>query len=73
MGSCGLARRLIDFADPSQSLTINPVGQSGVPFDRHYSDQAQSYIEGDYSTPHLDETEIQLNTRSLLRLVPNQP
>ena len=66
-------RRLIDFADPSHSLTINPVGQSGVPFDRHYSDQTQSYIEGDYSIPHLDETEIQLNTRSLLRLVPNQP
>ena len=64
------ARRLIDFADPSHSLTINPVGQSGVPFDKHYSDQAQSYVQGDYDTPHMDEAEIQLNTRSTLRLVP---
>ncbi|NBG90534.1 penicillin acylase family protein [Pseudomonas sp. 9.1(2019)] len=65
-------RRLIDFAEPYQSLTINPLGQSGVPFDKHYRDQARPYIEGDYSIPHIDETEIQLNTRSVLRLVPKQ-
>ena len=63
-------RRLIDFATPTHSLTINPLGQSGVPFDRHYRDQAESYIEGDYDKPHMDEAEIQLNTRSTLRLVP---
>ncbi|HBP49712.1 penicillin acylase family protein, partial [Pseudomonas sp.] len=63
-------RRLIDFAEPSHGLTINPVGQSGVPFDKHYRDQAESYIEGDYDKPHMDENEIQLNTRSTLRLVP---
>ena len=65
-------RRLIDFAEPYHSLTINPLGQSGVPFDKHYRDQARPYIEGDYSIPHIDETEIQLNTRSILRLVPKQ-
>lgn len=63
-------RRLIDFATPSHGLTINPVGQSGVPFDKHYRDQAESYIEGDYDKPHMEENEIQLNTRSTLRLVP---
>ena len=63
-------RRLIDFADPAHGLTINPVGQSGVPFDKHYRDQAESYIEGDYDKPHMDEAEIQLNTRSTLRLMP---
>ncbi|MFJ4118085.1 penicillin acylase family protein [Pseudomonas psychrophila] len=63
-------RRLIDFADPAHGLTINPVGQSGVPFDKHYRDQAESYIEGDYDKPHMDEAEIQLNTRSTLRLIP---
>ena len=64
-------RRLIDFAEPEHSLTINPVGQSGVPFDRHYADQAQTYIEGGYDAPHLDELEVQANTRSTLRLVPS--
>ncbi|MEB0205083.1 penicillin acylase family protein [Pseudomonas sp. CCC3.1] len=63
-------RRVIDFADPSHGLTINPVGQSGVPFDKHYSDQAQAYIEGDYDITHIDDTEVQANTRSTLRLVP---
>ena len=61
---------MIDFADTAHGLTINPVGQSGVPFDKHYSDQAQAYIEGDYDITHIDDTEIQANTRSMLRLVP---
>ena len=63
-------RRLIDFADPSHGLTINPVGQSGVPFDKHYRDQAPSYIEGDYDKPYIDDAEIELNTRGTLRLMP---
>ncbi|CAG8864508.1 Acyl-homoserine lactone acylase QuiP [Pseudomonas fluorescens] len=41
-------RRLIDFADAGQALTINPVGQSGVLFDAHYGDQARDYVEGKY-------------------------
>ena len=59
-------RRLIDFADPGNSLTINPVGQSGVLFDRHYADQAEDYIEGRYR-------EVEMNkvpAPSVLRLVP---
>ena len=63
-------RRLIDFADPTHSLTINPVGQSGVPFDKHYRDQAHTYIDGGYDPAHFGETEVQLNTRSTLHLVP---
>ena len=63
-------RRLIDFADPAHSLTINPVGQSGVPFDKHYSDQAHTYIDGGYDPAHFGETQVQLNTRSTLHLVP---
>lgn len=63
-------RRLIDFADPTHTLTINPVGQSGVPFDKHYKDQAQSFIEGQYDKPYLEEADVQLNTRSTLRLMP---
>lgn len=42
-------RRLIDFADASQALTSNPVGQSGVLFDTHYADQAEDYINGRYA------------------------
>lgn len=61
-------RRLIDFADAGAALTINPVGQSGVPFDRHYGDQAQDYIEGRYHKARMGVIPAQ----STLRLVPAQ-
>ncbi|HKS14897.1 MAG TPA: penicillin acylase family protein [Pseudomonas sp.] len=56
-------RRLIDFAEVSQALTINPVGQSGVLFDEHYGDQARDYVEGRYH-----KTQTGAGTR--LQLVP---
>ncbi|OOQ42503.1 penicillin acylase family protein [Pseudomonas fluorescens] len=63
-------RRLIDFADPAHSLTINPVGQSGVLFNSHYDDQAEAYVEGMYFQAHLNEEEVTANTRSTLKLLP---
>ncbi|MGO4309381.1 penicillin acylase family protein [Pseudomonas sp. KB_15] len=63
-------RRLIDFADPAHSLTVNPVGQSGIPFDSHYDDQAEAYIEGMYFQAHLNDEEVTANTRSTLKLLP---
>ncbi|MBV7476985.1 penicillin acylase family protein [Pseudomonas sp. PDM31] len=63
-------RRLIDFADPAHSLTINPVGQSGVLFDSHYDDQAEAYVDGMYFQAHLSDEEVTANTRSTLKLVP---
>ena len=59
-------RRLIDFADAGQALTSNPVGQSGVPFDQHYADQAEGYIEGQYQKAQMGVIPAQ----STLRLVP---
>ena len=63
-------RRLIDFADPSQALGINPVGQSGVLFDQHYKDQAESYINGQFYKQHFSEIDVAANTKSTLQLVP---
>ncbi|AZC66346.1 penicillin acylase family protein [Pseudomonas chlororaphis] len=63
-------RRLIDFADPPHSLTVNPVGQSGVLFDKHYQDQAEAYIEGVYQQAHFNEEEVMANTHSTLKLLP---
>jgi len=63
-------RRLVDFADPAHSLTVNPVGQSGVLFDRHFDDQAEAYIEGVYFQAHLNDEEVTANTRSTLKLLP---
>jgi penicillin amidase len=63
-------RRLIDFADASQSLGINPVGQSGVLFDKHYQDQAQPYIDGKFHKQNFNEVDVAANTKSTLQLVP---
>lgn len=63
-------RRLIDLADAGRALGINPVGQSGVLFDRHFSDQADAYMRGDYVPMHLDAEAIKTNSRSQLILRP---
>lgn len=63
-------RRLVDFADPTHALGINPVGQSGVLFDAHYADQARAYVEGQYQPEHFADDEVKANTKGLLRLQP---
>lgn len=65
-------RRLIDFADPAHSLGINPVGQSGMVFDKHYSDQAATYIQGGYVEQHFSEADIAAHTEGVLRLIPSK-
>ncbi|MBT3065177.1 penicillin acylase family protein [Rhodoferax sp. U11-2br] len=65
-------RRIIDFADPGQARGINPVGQSGVPFDSHYQDQAAAYAVGGYMREYLNESDVAINTRSTLRLLPSR-
>ncbi|MBK9237126.1 MAG: penicillin acylase family protein [Rhodoferax sp.] len=66
-------RRLIDFADASKALGINPVGQSGVLFDAHYKDQAKTFITGGYVPQHLKAEDVKANARSRLSLVPREP
>ena len=61
-------RRVIDFADAGQALTINPVGQSGVLFDRHYGDQARDYAEGRYHRARMGASPA----RTALQLVPTR-
>ncbi len=63
-------RRVIDFAQPTQSVGINPLGQSGVLFDAHYSDQAQTYVNGGYVRQWLDRADVLAHTRSVLVLEP---
>jgi len=64
-------RRVIDFADASKAQGINPVGQSGVPFDKHYTDQAPAYAVGGYLPLHLSEQDVTVFTRSTLTLTPS--
>lgn len=63
-------RRVIDFADASKSVGINPVGQSGVLFDSHYSDQAERFVAGVYVPQYLSEADVKAHTQSTLTLRP---
>ena len=63
-------RRVIDFADTGNAWGINPVGQSGVLFDAHYSDQARTYMAGGYVRQWLKEEDIAAHTQSTLTLTP---
>ena len=63
-------RRVIDFADATLALGINPVGQSGVLFDPHYRDQAATYMAGGYVRQWLKEQDVAAHTRSTLALTP---
>ncbi len=63
-------RRVIDFAHPDKAVGINPVGQSGVLFDAHYSDQAAFFAEGLYQPQHLSPADVTAHTQSTLTLKP---
>jgi penicillin amidase len=63
-------RRVIDFAQPDKAVGINPVGQSGVLFDTHYSDQAELFSEGIYRPQHLSAADVKANTKTVLTLRP---
>ncbi|MBK7000258.1 MAG: penicillin acylase family protein [Rhodoferax sp.] len=63
-------RKVIDFADASKAVGINPVGQSGVLFDPHYADQAERFAQGVYVPQHLGAADVQSHTVSTLTLRP---
>ena len=65
-------RRIIDFAAPEKALGVNPLGQSGVPFDTHYDDQAGLFAASMYAPMWLDEADIAANAQSTLTIHPSR-
>ena len=65
-------RQVIDFGAPQKSLGINPLGQSGVPFDSHYSDQAERFAQGGYMRQRLAAPDIKAHTEGTLVLTPQK-
>lgn len=58
-------RRVIDFSDVENSISILPTGQSGNPFSKHYKDQAQMFVDGEFRKMMMNVEEIQ-NTSEIL-------
>ena len=51
-------RRIIDFSDIENSISILPTGQSGNPFSEHYKDQAEMYNNGEFRKMKMNKEEI---------------
>ena len=51
-------RRVIDFSDIENSMSILPTGQSGNPFSAHYKDQAEMFINGEFRKMMINREEI---------------
>jgi penicillin amidase len=63
-------RRIIDFGHPDKAQSISPSGQSGVPWDHHYSDQSEHFVSGIYAPMHLDPKDVEVHTENTLTLNP---
>lgn len=59
-------RRIIDFSDIENSVSILPTGQSGNPLSDHYKDQAQMYNEGKFRKMKMNKKEIEASARKLV-------
>ncbi|MAD98234.1 MAG: penicillin acylase family protein [Flavobacteriaceae bacterium] len=62
-------RRVIDFSDIENSISVLPTGQSGNVFSPHYKDQAQKYLDGKFIRMLMDQAEIK-ESENLLKLSP---
>jgi penicillin amidase len=62
-------RRIIDFSDIENSISILPTGQSGNPFSKFYKDQAKMYNKGEFRKMKLNKQEI-ISTSTKLTLLP---
>jgi penicillin amidase len=62
-------RRVIDFSDIENSISILPTGQSGNPFSKHYNDQAEMYATGKFRKMKMNKEEI-IRTSTKLVFIP---
>ena len=51
-------RRIIDFSNIENSLSILPTGNSGNPFSKHYNDQSEMFVAGKFRKMMLNKNEI---------------
>lgn len=62
-------RRVIDFSDIENSMSVLPTGQSGNPFSKHYNDQTEMYNAGKFRKMKMNKEEI-IKTSTKLVFLP---
>ncbi|MEL6303515.1 MAG: penicillin acylase family protein, partial [Bacteroidota bacterium] len=65
-------RRIIDFSDIENSISILPTGQSGNPLSEHYDDQAEMYVNGEFRKMMMNKSEIETAAKSQLVFRPER-
>ncbi|MBK7650212.1 MAG: penicillin acylase family protein [Flammeovirgaceae bacterium] len=65
-------RKITDFSDMENGITVSPTGQSGNVMSKHYSDQAEMFVMGKFRKMLMSRKEIESKSKTLL-LKPEQP
>jgi penicillin amidase len=63
-------RMIVDLSDISHSLSVSTTGESGQPLHPNYSDQTRLWLNNDYKTETMNESEMIKNEYILLTLIP---
>ncbi|WP_310555955.1 penicillin acylase family protein [Flavobacterium sp.] len=63
-------RRIVDFSDIENSLSVLPTGNSGNPMSKHYNDQAKMYVEGKFRKMKINKEGV-IKTSTKLIFQPN--
>lgn len=59
-------RKITDFADAENGITVSPSGQSGNVMSAHYGDQAEMFASGKFRKMLMNKTEIETGERKLI-------
>lgn len=65
-------RQIFDLSDENNTRAVTPPGQSGQVFYKHYSDQVQLWLLGEYRRMPMDRNVIERTCHDVLTLEPRQ-
>jgi penicillin amidase len=63
-------RKITDFSNLDNGITVSPTGQSGNIMSPHYSDQAEMFVKGEFRAMMMNLEEIKSSTNRVLILKP---
>lgn len=65
-------RIVVDFASPDSFLAVQNIGNSGVPGSRHYRDQFEPWLRGEYHVVHLSREGVDADCETTTRIEPER-
>lgn len=65
-------RMIVDMSDLDASLAVIPTGQSGHPYQRHYDDELELWLNGNYHPMRFGRTAVEAATTDILILKPER-